>query len=125
MRERMRELAAGIVEYTADAELRVLVFSAGGGLWRFDGDRAVRLEGTDGAEAPLLSPDGQLLAFLAAGVLRVVRTADPATVVAAIAPEGEHETLGRPDFIAAEEIRRFEGMWWDPASHRLLFQHTD
>jgi dipeptidyl-peptidase-4 len=127
MRERMRELAAGIVEYSADADLQVLVFNAGGCLWRFmpaDG-ALVRLEGTDGAEAPLLSPDGRLLAFLTGGSLRVVRTDQPATVVAAIAPEGEHETLGRPDFIAAEELGRFVGMWWDPSSHRLLFQRTD
>ncbi|MFL6105291.1 MAG: prolyl oligopeptidase family serine peptidase, partial [Actinomycetes bacterium] len=127
MRERMRELAAGIVEYTADAELDVLVFNAAGGLWRFGGDGAapVRVDGTDGAEAPLLSPDGRLLAYLSEGTLRVVRTDDPATVVAAIAPAGEHEMLGRPDFIAAEEMGRFVGMWWDPASHRLLFQRTD
>jgi dipeptidyl-peptidase-4 len=125
MRERMRELAGGILEYTADAELATLVFAAGGALWRSAGGRLARLEGTDGAEAPLLSPDGRLLAYLTGRALRVVRTDDPATVVATVVPAGEHETLGRPDFIAAEELHRFEGMWWDPASQRLLFQRTD
>jgi dipeptidyl-peptidase 4 len=124
MRERMRELASGILEYTSDADLRVLVFGAAGSLWRYDGTLS-RLEGTDDAEAPLLSPDGSLLAFLSAGSIRIVRTAAPAEVVATIAPDGPHETVGRPDFIAAEELRRFVGMWWDPTSHRLLFQRTD
>ena len=127
MRERMRELAGGIVDYTGDADLAVLVFGLAGALWRYTaGDgRLVRLEGTDAAEAALLSPDGRLLAYLSDGTIRVVRTEDTGTAVAAIAPEHEHEVLGRPDFIAAEELRRFTGMWWDPGSHRLLFQRTD
>src|SRR4051812_28840256 len=70
MRERMRELASGILDFTADADLRVLVFSAVGALWRWDGTLA-RLEGADGAEAPLLSPDGSHLAYLADRALHV------------------------------------------------------
>jgi dipeptidyl-peptidase 4 len=124
MRERMRELASGILDFTADAELRVLVFSAAGALWRWDGTLA-RLEGSDGAEAPLLSPDGSHLAYLADRSIRVVALDAPADVVAEVTPDGPHETLGRPDFIAAEELRRFVGLWWDPASRRLLFQRTD
>jgi dipeptidyl-peptidase 4 len=127
MRERMRELASGIVEFAGDADLDVLVFAAGGGLWRFTAETGelVRLPGADGGEAPLLSPDGSRLAFLAGGTLHVVPTEDPASPVATVAPAHEHEAIGRPDFIAAEEIGRFEGMWWSPDSADLLFQRTD
>jgi dipeptidyl-peptidase-4 len=126
MRERTRELAGGIVAYTADADLEELVFVAGG-LWRYTTRDAVlaHVEGSDSAEAPILSPDGRLLACVDGRSVRVLRMDAASTTLAAIDPEGEHETLGRPDFIAAEELGRFEGMWWDPESRFLLFQRTD
>jgi dipeptidyl-peptidase-4 len=126
MRERTRELAGGIIAYTADANLDTLVFVAGG-LWRFTGAtrRLDRVEGTDAAEAPLLSPDGRLLACVEGRSVRVLRLDHAPTTLAVVDPDGEHETLGRPDFIAAEDMGRFEGMWWDPSSRLLLFQRTD
>jgi dipeptidyl-peptidase-4 len=126
MRERTRELASGIIAYTADANLETIVFVAGG-LWRFatTSGRLDRVEGTDAAEAPLLSPDGRLLACVEARSVRVLRLDHVPTTLAVVDPEREHESLGRPDFIAAEDLRRFEGMWWDPSSRRLAFQRTD
>jgi dipeptidyl-peptidase-4 len=126
MRERTRELAGGIIAYTADADLDRIVFVAGG-LWgyRTGDDSPLRVEGTDAAEAPLLSPDGRLLACVEERSVRVLTIEHAPTTLAVIDPDGEHEFLGRPDFIAAEELGRFEGMWWDPTSRWLLVQRTD
>ncbi|MEX2047998.1 MAG: protein kinase [Gemmatimonadota bacterium] len=63
--------------------------AAGGGtqLWRrgLDAVLAVALPGTEGAGAPVISPDGLSVAFVAAGAIRTValRGGPPATVVAA------------------------------------------
>jgi dipeptidyl-peptidase-4 len=125
LRERMRELAGGVVAFTADANLTTLVFPAGGALWCARGEDVAPLAGTDGAEAPLLSPDGARLAYIAGRTLRVVEIDQPAVSLAAIEPLGDAELVGRPDFISAEELHRFTGMWWDPESRLLLFQRTD
>jgi dipeptidyl-peptidase-4 len=125
MRERTRELAAGIIDFTADDGLDEIVFAAGGHLWRASAAQPRRLDGTEGAEEPRLSPDGRRLAFVHDGTVRVVALDAPAKPLARLAPDGEHETVGRPDFIAAEEMGRFEGMWWAPDSGTLAVQRTD
>src|SRR3954468_11610703 len=58
MLERARELASGIVRYTADDELRRLVFEAGGLWWHdVDAGETTELPGLAGADSPALSPD--------------------------------------------------------------------
>jgi dipeptidyl-peptidase-4 len=125
MRERTRELATGITAFTADERLDRLIFAAGG-LWTWtDAEGLHALEVPSGAEEPLLGPDGRLLACLVDRTMTVVPVDDPSTPVATLAPAHEHEVLGRPDFIAAEELGRFTGMWWDPGGRYLLVQRTD
>ena len=124
MRERTRELAAGITAFTADEALDRLVFAAGG-LWTWAAGEVSELAVPPGAGEPLLSPDGRLLAMLVDGAVTIVAPDDPGAPLAALAPAHAHEVLGRPDFIAAEELGRFTGMWWDPDSRRLLVQRTD
>src|SRR5690242_19232520 len=72
MLERARELASGIVRYTADDELRHLVFEAGA-LWWHDVEAGAteELPGLAGADSPALSPDGARLACLAEGTVRI------------------------------------------------------
>jgi dipeptidyl-peptidase-4 len=124
MLERARELASGIVRYTADDELGQLVFEAGGLWWHdVDAGKTAELPGLAEADSPALSPDGTRLAYIAGGAVRIAGR--DGAVLAELMPAGEHETVGRPDFIAAEELGRFEGMWWSPDCRRLLVQLTD
>src|SRR3954454_21540034 len=124
MLERARELASGIVRYTADDELRRLVFEAGGLWWHdVDAGQTAELPGLAGADSPALSPDGARLAWIEGGAVRI--GGRDGGVLAELVPAGEHETAGRPDFIAAEELGRFEGLWWSPDSRHLLVQLTD
>ena len=58
------------------------------------------------------------------GAVTIVRR----TIPARRAPRSRPPTRTRSwaaDFIAAEELGRFTGMWWDPDSRRLLVQRTD
>ena len=40
-------------------------------------------------------------------------------------PEGDRVSWGAPEFVAQEEMNRFDGYWWSPDSKWLLVQRTD
>ena len=84
MRERTRELATGITAFTADEALDRLVFAAGG-LWTWAAGEVSELAVPPGADEPLLSPDGRLLAMLVDGAVTIVSPDDPGAPLAALA----------------------------------------
>lgn len=73
---------------------------------------------------PRPSPDGQHIAYVTGGALRVVG-ADGAGDRALAEPESEQVTYGLAEFIAAEEMSRTRGFWWSPDSDRLLVARAD
>jgi len=83
-----------ILDLSADG--RTLLFVAEGsessGIFRrtFDRLSAARIAGTEGAENPLLSPDGRWIAFFSGGMLRKVPVegGTPIVVAKALAPRG-------------------------------------
>ncbi|MEU7858975.1 DPP IV N-terminal domain-containing protein [Nonomuraea sp. NPDC049141] len=125
-RERSREQAGGVVGYTADSTVSRAAFALSGSLYVTDlpGGDTRRLETPGAVIDPRISPDGQQIAYVSAGALRVqdlVTGADRALAE----PESETVTYGLAEFIAAEEMDRMRGHWWSPSSDALLVERAD
>lgn len=126
-RERMREASAGIVGFTTDRDVTRAVFSLSGGLFVADLTGTAptrRLPLTGPVLDPRLSPDGQQVAYIAAGALRVVSW-DGSNDRELAAPETSTVAYGTADFIAAEELDRSVGLWWSPTSDSVLAERYD
>lgn len=128
-RERARETGAGVVGYTTDAATRDVVFALAGRLYHAplgNGVGAVPRELPAAAPAvdPLLSPDGRSVAYVHQGAVHVLDLVSGTDRVVA-APDGEAVTWGLAEFVAAEEMGRFRGMWWAPDSAALLAARVD
>ena len=74
--------------------------------------------------APKFSPDGAFVAAAREGELYVIEIA---TLADRQLTNGatDHITHGTADFIAQEEMDRFDGFWWSPDSSSLAYQETD
>ena len=128
-RERSRQGAAGIVDYSADAAVAAAVFALSGRLFAADlakgGVRELPAAGP--VVDPRLDPSGRQVAYLSGGSLRVIGvdgTGDRALAVPD-GPEPEHVAYGAADFIAAEELNRFRGHWWAPDGQSLIVARVD
>ena len=94
-----------------------------------------------GAIDAQLSPDGSMVAFVVAGEIYVV----PSTPSRRRATPGAMRTVAPPvritygarqdgngcishglaDFVAQEEMERFNGFWWEPSSNGIIFARLD
>ena len=139
-RERSREGGEGIVDYSVDAAGDRVVFALGGRLWLSliapDGltasTRALSLEDSDSAVLnPAISPDGTMVAYTTGGRLMVVTIGqddgqDRERAVLSLRPgTDDRMRLGLAEFVAGEEMDRYQGFWWSPDSRALLVEHTD
>ena len=125
-RERSREGSSGIVGYAVDAAAELAAFALSGKVYVADlregTARALPVPGP--VIDPRPSPDGRHVAYVSKGALRVVG-ADGEADRALAEPEDTHVTYGLAEFIAAEEMHRFQGFWWSPDSDRLLVARAD
>ena len=139
-RERSREGGEGIVAYSVDDAGDRVVFALGGRLWLSliapDGltasTRALSLEDSDSAVLnPAISPDGSMVAYTTGDRLMVVTIGQDAgqdreRAVLALRPgTDDRMRLGLAEFVAGEEMDRYQGFWWSPDSKALLVEHTD
>jgi dipeptidyl-peptidase 4 len=125
-RERTRELSSGIVDYAADHACRLLAFALSGALWTVrTADGAVRRLGT---ATPVLdprpAPDGEHIAYVSGGALRIVR-ADGGGDRAVAVPDGPEVGYGLAEHVAAESMGRHRGHWWAPDGRGLLVARVD
>ncbi|GAA1024612.1 peptidase [Acrocarpospora pleiomorpha] len=121
-RERARESAGGVVAYATDATARRIVFALSGNLYLWESG-AVRALATPGSVIdPRLSPDGQRVAYVTGGALRVQHVDSGEDVEVA---EEEGVTYGLAEFVAAEELMRLRGYWWSPTNDALLVARVD
>lgn len=129
-RERMREQADGITAYAIDATGDQAVFTLSGRLYLVGtaaGAAPPRALGAaDGAFDPRLSPNGESVAYIADGQLRIT-PADGSPHDRLLIGENNSidVTWGVADFIASEELNRFRGYWWSPDSTTLAVARVD
>ena len=141
-RERAREGGQGIVSYSVDVAGRRVVFTINGQLFLTE----INEDGTDGVTRevaladpqlsvimPRISPDGQLIAYTTGSEVRVIALGADASQDEDWAVIGIDEdectypdqSVGLAEFVAGEEMDRYEGFWWSPDSRALLVQSTD
>jgi len=130
-RERMRLASRGITGFDLSHDGRTLLVPLSGRLFLVDRARA----GTEGAVReleshagfpidPRFSPDGSRIAVVREGDLWVIQVATgrERRLTTRRTPHVEH---GAAEFVAQEEMGRFEGYWWSPDGDALLVQETD
>jgi dipeptidyl-peptidase-4 len=129
-RERMRETTSGITAYSGDHDLRRVVFALDGVPYLVDlesGSQARELPHPGPVVDPQLSPDGRWVSFVSDRALHVVdtHTGWDSPVRTLRTPASDEETWGLADFVAAEELDRYRGLWWLPSSDALLVEFVD
>jgi dipeptidyl-peptidase-4 len=124
-RERAREHAEGITAFEADDHLRRAVFVLSTRLYLADliEGGARELPAAVPVDGPRIDPQGTKVAYVSNGALHVLEI-DGADRVLAEDPSPD-VTWGLPEFIAAEEMRRFQGSWWSPDGSRLAAARVD
>ncbi len=124
-RERARMTLSGITDYALARDGRSVLVSQADSLARITlPDGAVHpLPGADWL-APRLSPDGRVIAAVRANDLHVL---DTETGADRQLTQGGTDTLthGLAEFVASEELDRFDGAWWSPDSATLLYEESD
>ena len=125
-RERLREGGAGITGYATDREARVAAFALSSRLFLADlvDGGARELPASGAVIDPRPSPDGAWVAYAAGGALHVVG-ADGDGGRALAEPGGDLVAFGLAEFAASEELGRYRGFWWSPASDALLVARVD
>ena len=114
-RERAREGAEGITSYATDAACTVVSFALAGQL--FVGGLLSGTARPLPVDGPVFDPRpdplAQRVAYVSGSTLRLGELDGSSRVLAG---EGEPLTVswGGADFIAAEEMGRFRGYWWNP-----------
>ena len=127
MRERRRISQGGITDYFWSPDSKSLLFPLQGNLYQFQVDSgAVRqLTQPETHETHVsFSPDGTHLAFARDQNLWLLDVASnesrPLTNHG-----GDNVSAGVPEFIAQEEMHRFDGYWWSPNSQHIACFSVD
>jgi dipeptidyl-peptidase 4 len=144
-RERSREGGQGIVDYCVDSAGHRVVFTLGGQLWltQIEDDglsgktRRLKSLNCEQSQAdnvilnPRISPDGTRVAYTTGRRLIVVTIGsqgqeDDTQVALSMSQHASLDfKLGLPEFVAGEEMDRYEGFWWSPDSDALLVEAFD
>lgn len=125
-RERMRLTTSGFVDYEILPDGTQLLTSLAGKLYLVAlADGTMRTLETNGAvDAPKVSPDGRLVAYVRGGDLYVLPLEGGAERRLTSDASGD-VTNGLAEFIAQEEMDRSEGLWWSPDSTQIAFERAD
>jgi dipeptidyl-peptidase-4 len=126
-RERRRLTARGIASYQVSSDGRQVLVPLSGRLFLVEvaSGRFRELKSEHGAaDAARFSPDGRKLACVRAGDLYVIDLAN-GREQRLTTRENPEITHGLAEFVAQEEMDRFEGYWWSPDSRWIAYQRTD
>jgi dipeptidyl-peptidase-4 len=129
-RERTRTSGLGVTAFAwaTDASEPTLLVPMGGRLfvsWGADSEQRVHeIPDVREASGALLSPDGSFVSYSITGDLHVspVRGGAPLRITDDAEPGVFN---GLAEFVAAEELDRFEGAWWSADSRSLAYAHVD
>lgn len=126
-RERLREVSAGITEYSLDHDGSVAVFALSGTPYAVrlaDPGTARPLPAPGPVIDPRVDPTSRRAAYVCDRSLYVVDL-DGGEPQLLCAPESDDVTWGLADFIAAEELDRVRGYWWLADGSGLLVERSD
>ena len=126
-RERAREGAGGIVQYSCDAEVHHVAFAVAGHLFVCDMQHANEIIVKNPAAGTIydarISPDAKHIAYVRE---RSLYLCDLQGNERCIATEDSPDvTWGIAEFVAAEEMNRQRGFWWGPNSNALAVERAD
>jgi len=128
-RERVREMAGGIVSYATDREARRAVFALSGRLFLVDlaGGDVRELPAAGGVDDPRLDPSGARVAYVCGGALHVVDLDGAGRVPGRVLAAEDDPAIswGLAEFAASEEMRRLRGHWWSPDGGHLAATRVD
>lgn len=126
-RERKRIFQSGIIEYHWHPDGRRLLLPVDGHLFLYDlsSNDAVRLTPDDTFETNVaFSPDGRYLGFIRSQDLYLIDLNDEHEI-RLTHDGGGTVSNGAAEFIAQEEMHRFDGYWWSPDSRWIAFLQVD
>ncbi|MCG3134560.1 MAG: Dipeptidyl aminopeptidase 4 [Planctomycetes bacterium] len=128
-RERLRERSVGVTSYQfAEKGTRILVPLGGALLVKDDLDapaREIVAAGGPPVQEARLSPDGEWVGFVRDAELHVVSAAGGTPSQVTSGARGTGRTNGLADYIAMEEMHRYQGWWWSDDSSRIAFEECD
>ncbi|HEX5579672.1 MAG TPA: DPP IV N-terminal domain-containing protein, partial [Candidatus Limnocylindria bacterium] len=130
-RERTRTSELGVTEFAwASHAIRpTLVVPVGGQVFIGIGSRAADglapLPGVEDASVALLAPDGLHVAVVREGDLWVAPLGCDGPMRRLTSDAGPGVFNGLAEFVAAEELGRYEGMWWSRTGRHLAVAHVD
>ncbi len=125
-RERMRITERGFTSFSLSPDGAQVMLPFSGRLFLFERrtGRSRELPVPGSAIDPRFSPDGRRIAFVSNHDLHVVDVdgGSPRQLT-----EGGSEDFfhGLAEFVALEEMHRFEGTWWSPDSRQIAFCQVD
>ena len=126
-RERKRLFGHGITSQAWSADSRALLIEAGGAGFLLEptGRSVRRVTPTGHRHTDIrLSPAGNFVSYVRDGCLLHLRLASG--VERAIArPDQADISFGTADFLAQEEMHRFDGHWWSPDEGAVVFTRVD
>lgn len=124
-RERMREGAGGITAYATNTDVNVAAFALGGRLFA-----AALLSGVArelAVDGPVFDPRpdplARRIAYVSGTRLRIAELDGSSWELAG--EDDPNVSWGSADFIAAEEMHRFRGYWWNPAGTAIAATRVD
>ena len=126
-RQRQRTVELGVTDYAwaSRAERLTLLVPLAGRLFVATGAEPVReIAGIGAVQAASLSPDGRRIACVVAGDVWVVPVEGGSAIrITDDAADGLFN--GLPEFIAAEELDRPDGLWWSEDGAWLAYARVD
>ncbi|MFM1802703.1 MAG: hypothetical protein RJA81_2055 [Planctomycetota bacterium] len=121
--ERMRMRGPAVIRYNPSGDA---VVSRNGDLFLESKDgKSVQLTNTPGAEiAPQLTPDSKFLAYVREHGLYGMNPKEGKEIPLSPSPS-EGLGYGEAEFVAQEEMDRFDGFWISPDAAWIVYQETD
>lgn len=127
-RERLRQRVRGITSYQVLDDSDSLLVPLAGSLFLVDRVSGVSREVTPDSpynNSPIVSPNEDYVGVVRDGELWVVPLADGEDAEQLTHSSETGVTNGLADFIAQEEMGRYDGFWWSTDGERIAFQETD